>query len=419
MSLPSSKDTFAHAFSPGMEKLTPVLDTFSEDVTYLRINHAVVTKNAPEEKEVTELEDVSSILFPPNSVELDTIEQTVHEMPAYHINELTGDLPVYAELEGSPVPLKPQPDAELTGIALIRPTAVRTASSNAPELTLGPSPTLDASGGLFSPMSPLLDTPTHERSMSDLLSVPPLHPRKRTYSGVLGDHQAEMKMRRAQPHCLLPSMMPNLETLVLTDVPPRAKTQEPAKNIIQFIRDCATEAHWAKRQASVGYALPPGRDRRSAECQYARSLFPLRRVVLEMAPQEAEPRDWRPPSSSTYSSVLDPDCETFWTAAKDDFSFFGTEECGLPDADPAAHVPLAALTEKMVVVPDENGEPVRGSQTRVLETKTTLPAFDVLAEISRFRQERRREHEAGVARGNVNAYVEGYWDGDIVVIRPR
>jgi hypothetical protein len=258
---------------------------------------------------------------------------------------------------------------------------------------------------------------------SDHLSVPVQPSHKRTYSGVLSEHDAHIKYRLAQNHPLLPSMLPSMQTLVLTNVPQTAPTDSVAKHIIQFINDCADEEQWAKLQATVGYALPPGRDRRSAERQYARSLFPLRKVVLEMAPEQPlmnATSSWRRPSnpSIALSSVQDPDCEKLWNAAKDDFSFFGGEECGQPDIDPAARIPLAALTEKMTVS-SESEQQWREQNTGGSESSSKTPKFDVLAEVSRFRREKKAKYEAAVARGEITDTIEGYWDGEIVVIRPR
>jgi hypothetical protein len=448
---------FAHASFPGVEKLTPILDAFGTDLTYFRINHAVVTKNTPSKKEIAEMEDASTLLFPQNSVELEAMDQAVHELPANEITELPGDLPVYAELEGSSVfPEHNMDDSEEANtvqdvksipIELTRPEPNRTPSSQAPETVNLISPAMDASGGLFSPLSPShhtsnADAPSGifspisptvtsstETSSGTLLSVPTTNQRshKRTYSGVLSEHQAEIQYRKVQDHALLPSMLPQLQTLVLTAVPSKSTSRDEAEHLIQFITDCASEAHWAKISSKVGYAFPPGADRRSQEKAYARSLFPLRRIVLEMAPEATVPSSsggWRHPSTrhqsaaQTFSSVQDPDCEAFWTAAKDDFSFFGGEECGLPDQEGIPHVPLAALMEKMVVdEPDEFDEGAR--KPSFPGGKAPVQMFDVLEQVSRFRKDKKAQHELAVRRGESGAYVEGYWDGEIVVIRPR
>jgi hypothetical protein len=392
-----------------------------KELTYLRINHAVVTRDVPAGNDVTEMEDSSTLLFPQNSVELESVHQAIYELPPNHITELPGDIPVFAELEGSlPSPVHPVPESS-------RRTFSRTHSALAPEpVTTLVSPLLDASGGLFSPVSP--SSPVTQSSpdiptIGSTLAVPVEQAqRKRTYSGVTDEHAAQIKFRLTQTHSLLPSMVPTLQTLVLTDVPPKTYTPDAAKHIIQFITDCASEAHWSKLQASVGYALPPGRDRRSAEREYARSLFALRRLTLEMGPEQpiATPTSgWRRPSnpSVALSSVLDPDCETFWDAAQNDFSFFGSEECGQPDDDGSGRVPLVALTEKMTITPEDMER--RGMGNWTAPKRSDAPAFDVLGEVSKFRKAKKAQYEAAVARGERDVYVEGYWAGEIVVIRPR
>jgi hypothetical protein len=453
-------EDITHAVFPGVEKLTPILDTSVADLTYLRINHAIVTKDAPSKREVPELEDSSTLLFPQNSVELEAMDQAVHEMPANHITELPGDLPVYAELEGSsvvptqqvqPEP-EPEPNANPSRTENDRPIVNRTASSQAPEVISPVTPTVNASGGLFSPISPshtmhstnglasLISpispaaTSSSEAatisSGSSLLAVPTTGQgrHKRTYSSVLLEHEAEIQLRKLHDHALLPSMVPKLQTLVLTDVPAKSTSKDVAEHLIQYITDCASEAHWAKLSSKVGYALPPGADRRTSEKAYERSLFPLRRIILEIAPEAPKgpgSGGWRLPqrrqqsTAQTYSSVQDADCETFWSAAQDDFSFFGGEECGLPDQEGTAPVPLAALMEKMVVIEPEVMEKVRRSSNFGIGGKAVEPIFDVLDQVSKFRKDRKAKFENAVRMGKGATYIDGYWDGEIVVIRPR
>jgi hypothetical protein len=448
----------AHVVFPGAEKLTPILDSSVSDLTYLRISHSIVTKDAPSKKEIPELEDASTLLFPKDSVELEAMDQAVHELPANHVVELPGDSPAYAELEGSPVLRKqkaeqePKQDAAtLSPAEHSRPVANRTASSSAPEVVSPVSPTINASGGLFSPISPSNTLPSNNAignlfsplspsgtsstettitSASSFLTVPTngKSRHKRTYSGVLSEHEAEIQTRKLHDHALLPSMLPKLQTLVLTDVPSKSTSKDVAEHLIQFITDCASEAHWAKLSSKVGYALPPSTDRGSSEKAYARTLFPLRRIVLEIAPEAPTTPGsggWRLPQrrqqnmAQTYSSVQDADCETFWTAAKDDFSFFGGEECGLPDQEGIAPVPLAALMEKMVVGEPEAEVKVRRSSNFGVDGKAPVPMFDVLDQVSKFRKDKKAKFENAVRMGKGGIYVEGYWDGEIVVIRPR
>lgn len=474
---------------PGAQKLIPILDKYATDLRYLRIHHAAVTEDAPTEDtdpKMAELEDTSGIVLPPHLVELEAIDQSIHEMPGPEPQELPPDNFPIAELEGSPVPPRPEsqhaeapapPPAPRSTLEEPRVPEIRRGSAFAPEALDLVSPILDATGtiigSLNSPLSPIatqtLLSPSSQLSLSTPSQTPtasarpPVTPngthleipqpeddspnRKRTYSGVINEHEAHLKFRSFQPHSLLPSMLPNLQTLVLTDVPAKAPSDDVAKHLIQFILDCSEEANWAKLQASVGYELPPGRDRRDTEQRYARTLFALQRLVLEVAQERPDSpvhnRSWRHSGGigtipNSKSSVEDPDCETFWTAARDDFSFFGDEECGQPDGL-ERRVPLAALMEKMSVVADAD-EPSEGiapwqnggmwqeenreaSMVRRMAemgaADEQMKKYNVLAEVSKFRKEKRRAREIAVARGDADAFVEGFWVGEIVVVRPK
>lgn len=482
---------------PGAQKLIPILDKYAKDLRYLRIHHAAVTVDAPTEDtdpKMAELEDTSGIVLPPHLVELEAVDQAVHEMPGPEPQELPPDSFPIAELEGSPVPPRPEstqeeaptpPPAPCSTLEEPRVPEIRRGSAFAPEPIDLVSPILDATGtiigSLNSPLSPIgtqpLLSPFSQLSFSTPSQTPlasasgPVtpggthldvpksqddsHNRKRTYSGVINEHEAHLKFRSFQPHSLLPSMLPNLQTLILTDVPATARSNSVAKHLIQFILDCSEESNWAKLQASVGYELPPGHDRRDAEQRYARSLFALQRLVLEVALEKPDSpihnRSWRHSGGigtipNSKSSVEDPDCEAFWTAARDDFSFFGDEECGQPDG-PERRVPLAALMEKMSVVTDsdEGSEGIapwenggvwpEGSREAIMArrmaqmkaaieqgngmAKEQVKKQDVLAEVSKFRKEKKRAREITVARGDADTFVEGFWEGEIVVIRPK
>lgn len=398
----------------GAESLTPVIQAAGRALSYLRINHAVATKEVSAGQIAAEMEDSSTILFPSHAVEIDSTEHNVHEMPnsERQISELQGDI-AFAELEGSPVPndhKSPQKN-NVHSMSLLAP---------------GPAPALfsplDATGSLFPPVSEMTlgrHSSVRTPATSSTLTVPTERTRhERSYSGVVHEHAAKLKLRLTQSYSLHPSMLPNMQTLVLTDVPQKAHSPEIAQHLIQFITDCAEEAHWAKLQASVGYALPPGRDRRSAERQYARSLFPLQRLVLEMAldrPTAKATTGWRRGTNPTvaFSSVQDPDCEAFWGAAQNDFSFFGGEECGQPDTD-GLRLPLIALTEKMTIVPDE----MKDDNTQGLKA-LKAPLFEVLPEISKFRRAKKAQYEDAVSRGLKDVFIDGYWDGEIIIFRTR
>ncbi|KAE9979222.1 hypothetical protein BLS_010038 [Venturia inaequalis] len=398
----------------GAEHLTSVIQASGQELSYLRINHAVATQEVPARQIAAEMEDMSTILFPSHAVELDSTEHIIHELSnsERQISELQGDI-AFAELEGSPVPVdhKPPQKETINSTPLLAPEPILT--------LLSP---MDATGGLSSPVSEITlerHSPVETSTEASNLTVPVARSRhKRSYSGVVDEHAAKLRSRLTQSHSLHPSMLPSMQTLVLTDVPQKAHSPEIAHHLIQFITDCAEEAHWAKLQASVGYALPPGRDRRSAERQYARSLFPLQRLVLEMAPDlpiAKATTGWRRGTNTAvaFSSVQDPDCEAFWSAAQNDFSFFAGEECGQPDND-GLRLPLIALTEKMTIAPDD----LKYGNTHGSKA-LKAPLFEVLPEISKFRRAKKAQFEDAVSRGLKDVFIDGSWDGEIIIIRPR
>ena len=290
------------------------------------------------------------------------------------------------------------------------------------------------------------------------------------------------KGQRDSNRGLLPGLLPSLRVLVLTEVPTHADSPTLVENLKSFIQDCAREHHLARAQAALEDPAPhiPTKLRSDRHQQRARSLFALQRIVLEMAHSHsfcaaaplshrcaydsgpisphsprspASPRS-QPPTSSRYahlsfrgqlySSTEDPDTEALWKAAANDFSFFGDEECGLPAAEPGMHVPLSAVSEKMVLSDDEGGGGGGGGgdvdkgvlKASAASTKLgrAHPAslggqgkeageghgnekmVDVVAELARWRAERRTAAEE---LGKGGGFVPGFWEGEVKVVRPE
>jgi hypothetical protein len=216
------------------------------------------------------------------------------------------------------------------------------------------------------------------------------------------------------------------------DVPTRSWTHDVSNSIIAFISACGEESYWSRLRSKFSYELPPGRSSRaSAEASYATQLFALKQIVLEMRSVRPYQNQFLPqsPRLSLKSSVEDADCEVFWSAAAEDFSFFGSsgaEECGVMESERRSLVPLEAQMGKMVVgecsegVAQSSGSPSErsvgpgragGSDGKHGE------AVDVLAEISRFRREKKVAHQNAMEQGLVDLFIEGFWEGDIKVIR--
>jgi hypothetical protein len=423
---------------PGVEKLTPILAEFaSERLVYLRINHAVVTKDAPIDVLLSpraELDGDPGLYAPADAHELEAIEPPLPELESWDnaVHELPGDTVQPSEFPGSPVRteraqtitdsgrfnyeangIAPTPTIEVTPEI----PGIKRGPAYAPEvvseqLPLSPiSPITDACGGLSTMMSCI-----ENRGRGPISSDPGTATmRSRTNSTYYTeDLRASLNLRQSQENRLHPGMLPKVHTLILTDVPTSTSNYETIDRLVQFIKDCASESEIARLRAKHTYMLPPGRCRTVAEREYVSSIFALRRVVLEMAPLDAMPKkvstSWR--QYPTKSSTEDSDSETFWEAARHDFSFFGDEECGLPTTEPGRHMPLAAMSGLQL----DPGRPE--VLLRSIQPEQNMgPIYDVVAEIGKFRKERKAAHVAMGQCGKTETCVEGYWPGDITVVR--
>jgi hypothetical protein len=425
---------------PGVEKLTPTLAKYASDrLVYLRMNYAVVTKDAPLEalpSPRAELSGNPSLYAPAGFHELEVIEQPLPELESWEnaVYELPGDIVQPTELPGSSGKTKhahasqgsdllsqgesevaPTPTIEVTP----EPSEIKRGPAYAPEVVpeqppISPiSPIADASGGLSTMMSSIVDRARISPISSDARPATMRSRHNSTYH--TEDLKARLNLRQSQENRLHPGMLPKVRTLILTDVPTSTSDYEIIDRIIQFIKDCASEAEIARLRAKHTYMLPPGRCRKVAEREYAWSIFALRRIVLEMAPVDITPKkistSWR--QYPTKSSTEDTDSEAFWEAATYDFSFFGDEECGLPSAEPGRHMPLAAMSGLQWDSGSKPALPPRRAQPEI----NTEPDFDVVAEIAKFRKDRKAANAVVRQFGEAETFVEGYWPGDITVVR--
>ncbi|KAJ5534752.1 hypothetical protein N7527_001006 [Penicillium freii] len=262
---------------------------------------------------------------------------------------------------------------------------------------------------------------------------------------------------------LHPSHIPHMESLVLTDVPSHVTPNSSILSaLIRFITACSNEALLATLQAGSDYSLPPGQARIQAEQQRSRSLFGLRRLVLEITPvNTSKLTSWKPGNqynATGHSSTGDRDSENLWSAATNDFSFFGEEECGVPENDPGKYFPMAVLNEKVSLTPSEDdslhspdsprlGRHLPQSATDPGPPGVTIdrkqqsqdPMIDLVAELAAFRRGKKAEYEQVVRRErgrrstlgtgasgllmpssphiSLSHYVEGHWKGEVKVVR--
>ena len=419
---------------PGAEKLTPALAKYAEKMTFLRLHHAVITENTPPKDEnpawaVCELGTgtMKQELEGPVPSELDAV---VHEMdatpPLYEIDneearpryELPGDStyvmispsigkkPSLSEEESRPQPRR--------GSAFA-PEVVEAEESNDDESPLltatGLGPMAQAVNGVSSPRNPLpresdAEAFTIGKGNADM---------QRT---LIESQRAKLRSSRLdKPHGMFPGMLPKLRTITLTDVPCFEKSRHAVDALIQFIRDCASEAELADLQARLeaGPLHKSGQRYPGRSSYKPREIFALQRLVLEMSSSEpscvAKGITVSKYAKRTKSSTEDPDSEAFWSAAENDFTFFDDdEECGLPSIEPDSYVPYASLNEKMTIpASPTNKSPALWRST------ANEPLIDVVQELAKFRKERQAVYEEATKRGV--RYVDGYWPGEVKIIR--
>ncbi|KAJ5085433.1 hypothetical protein N7532_010204 [Penicillium argentinense] len=486
---------------PGAEKLVPLLGNFAgENLTYFRANHAVLTAEPPA-KDIGSTADFLPEL-PSDDVSREAELDATHE-----IHELPGEeLPIF-ELADTSIPDASTSKETLTprqsnlpafeGEAL---SSVRRGSAFAPEVIPSNSYENDRSEpGILIPSVSISSSGWGIRredtvsSVSTIAYGEALAPHAvdeipQCDSPVSGDDPRTLKIqellskrprnqsiplrggKESRFPYLHPSHIPHLETLVLTDVPSHIPPNSPViYTLTRFITACSNEALLATLQAGSDYSLPPGQARLQAEQQRTRSLFGLRRIILEITPTDTSTRltSWKSANQRdgfSNSSTGDRDSENLWAAATDDFSFFGEEECGIPENDPGKYFPMAVLNEKVTILPSDDDSPSSGKEPPLprqdvsRQTMSSVPGgapspsgkdnlspqgqlvqnVDVVAELAAFRRAKKAEYEQVVRRErgrrstvgsgissifssgpqiSLAHFVEGYWKGEVKVVR--
>ncbi|KAL4781900.1 hypothetical protein BJX76DRAFT_334199 [Aspergillus varians] len=415
---------------PGSEKLIPILGTVAnENLTYLRAHHPICTSTAPQGKSPS-AEDLLPELPAGNRTaglsELDGTAAQIHELPGdtTPVVELPGSAPrpqspaiLPDDKEDSPKGAEHDPE---------RPMALRRGSDIAPEVLHTPN---GANG--TTPANPVFspsDTyPTLSSSPIELCTSPI----SIEDSWARKIQELLAKRPKAQPRrygresyvdYLHPFHVPHLEVLVLTDVPSHVPADSPIlESLIQFITACSNEALLATLQAGSDYSLPPGQDRAKAEQERAKSLFGLRQLVLEITPvtkslQPAKSSAWKSVSAQTgqqKSTTGDWDLERLWSAASDDFSFFGETECGIPGYDKGRYSSMAGVNETATPIPGDSVSELAASfpenlslqdRKNLQRSRTGNPSFtsapapivDLVSELAAFRRRKKLEFEQAV-----------------------
>ena len=422
---------------PGVEKLAPIMSKYAgRSLKFLRIDHSLITKDAPNmpKDEVVqgrvELGDTALPDLPRDAVELGgtSVQPEAFEMPEVQT-------PKY-ELPGDPMQFVVSPAVnnaqQETETEDSYPSNVRRGSAFAPEVVdslaadtermdlLSPVSTA-GEGTLMNgtlPISPL-SPPT-----SPLITSPgesperPMPSRPRTYSSVANQRQARLNAHVLGKNNLHPAMLPQARTLVLTDLPLSSTSKEVADRLICFIKQCAEESVFARNQASLDYSLPPGRRGHAAAMrESADRVFALKRIVLEMAPEQdvrrgSKANPWQHTNSK--SMTEDRDSETLWSAAETDFSFFGDDDYSFPSLESGRYAHSYQSNEKEVSFGNSSMSRRNLPHVKVSDNQR----FDTVALLSAFRKDRKLAHQRSLNAGAEDPETEGYWDGVVQVVRP-
>lgn len=361
---------------PGAEKLIPILKSeMTQDLTYLRVHHAAITEN-PSEKELSMADLLPEL--PSNDpdqetqdVELDASGAQISELPAevHSIYELPDTsisiTPAAQELPAEEINAHRLDPGDMEPVLNATGSGLSASSPVSPLGLLSPVSHIvreHVGSDLPEPVSPLTPSPVQPRDeqIQQFLAKRPRPSRLPQRTGGLRDYSF-----------LHPCNISHIRTLILTDIPssvPASSSVIPS--LTRFISACADESFLASLQAQSDYSLPPGWQRLNAEQQHAKRLFSLECIELEITPVAKPARlkkltPWTPHSyqnpGASKSSTGDMDSENLWAAAMNDFSFFGEDECGIPESEGQKNFPTPLLDEKVVLSPADD-EPQQQQQ---------------------------------------------------------
>ncbi|KAL8923269.1 MAG: hypothetical protein Q9208_004669 [Pyrenodesmia sp. 3 TL-2023] len=425
---PSTLNSNDHRLGlPGAEELSPILAKYARDnLTSLRIYHSLVTR-------CTSFEEQES---KPGTYKLETdthdrevdVAPPIYEPPDHPDDrfELAGDSlhSVVSPAVGiKPGDAKPLPSPQTRRNSIDAPKVVVEGYKE----TLEGIPVLPATGQepILHPSRapPSLDW-EHLAPGSDQVATPSPQSPYLTDSTLTEKQEDVRSSHQSKPYGLLPSMLPHLRSLTLTDVPCYDDSGGVVKALTQFIRQCASEVELAKLQIAMhSKDLSPSRSShkdRNTGRPAMDDLFALRKLTLEMSPPNGPNHHhlgsrWTSPTSTnrTKSSTEDPDSEAFWAAQEGDFSFFADdEERGLPCAEPGSHLPMSASSEKIRLCRESGSS---STLPTVQQPVNSGPGQDVVRELVKFRKDRKAAHEIAQRQGHNT--VEGYWPGEVRIVR--
>ncbi|KAI4744256.1 hypothetical protein E4T50_05350 [Aureobasidium sp. EXF-12298] len=410
--LMASQDGSFRMNFPSLAKLAPVLaESASHSLTYLRIDHSLVTGESPVMQETTyepmsktcELADTSS--HPIGIAELD------HDREIY---EMMGDTSFPTEVPGDSGSSVVTPAAVEKPVVYLQP--VRRRSQDLPI----PTQTEGADGdGLHVTMLEQENDVSRNLTPS---SISPSRTRGRSYSFIVKERNSRLQAYLTEGKGFQPGLLPHLTTLVLTEVPPSSPSLDTPNRLISFVHACAEETSLAKLQAQLDWTLPPGR---RTSCSYQKELvrksFALEQLILEIAPCSLAERKveaasaWR--HRGTKSVTQDQDSEALWAASQTDFSFFGEGETNSLDTYLEPNIPLNIMSGMEVSVDHQPSLTSNRPNRNSVDNTPSVPQIDVIAQLSSFRKATKSAYQQRQRQGEKEVEMQGYWAGNIKVVR--
>ncbi|KAF2227784.1 hypothetical protein BDZ85DRAFT_7635 [Elsinoe ampelina] len=419
---------------PGSEKLPLTLaKKYGHTLTYMKIDHEIITKKPPEFQPHSDAEDRSELAdtaveddppdLPPRHAELEA-SSNVPELPHdNNIHELAGSDPhVPLPLRNKKIdskdasPAGQQANDQVKRGSIYAPEpASATVSSISQTSSAHPthsSPTIST----FGSNNPYLSAqPPDNSSQTTTLQVPRAGQTKpRSYSSLVSTRHA--RRLALDPATYHPSMTPHLRTLVLSTFPSHSPDNMVVSRLQTFITACASEALLATQLSEKDYSLPPSRSGPAHRREAARRLFALETIILEVvssASDRKQSKGWKGKSTTE-----DRDSASLWRTAESDFSFFGDEgEMMFPSIEDRRDMWVEG---KEVVGPGMQFTGQNGKAPVVNRAETWV---DNITHLGKWRSAKKEEWERAVENARLlgqtesDVEVEGYWPGVIRVVR--
>lgn len=304
---------------------------------------------------------------------------------------------------------------EINGSSSIGPTQKDHRKNNIQNKTVPPQISVSSDinhvseDHIVSPINTVPDGP--ERFKYNYVAAPERHwqealnrPRPATIRELIEEvvqRKHRIEVRERHPGRFKPSMLPNLRTLTLTDVPSTTRRRSVTDSLITFIQECAEEEELVRLEE---------RARHQAGNQYSHQTdtLKLEHLTLEMTSlpdpilpsrsSQHAPHNKR--HSFTKSSTEDADSETFMEKSETDFTFFGEDDGDLLVSEGRIDAPIH-FDEGMILEVDDGH------------------LIDVVSVLASFRREKRKRFEAAMRFEGDKAETAllGHWRGEIKVMK--